>query len=154
MINEEINDIQILLKISKFDEHDKNVINKNIIRKNGKVEIDKDTFELLKNHCLSKGYDKELIHFAIKLFSSSSTFNMADYRYCTYIKPLLQHFNKGQLIELISVIDNNSQIYNRVSSYSDNNEIIRKCKHLLDSDFDFEQHLNFIFDETIIKVVD
>lgn len=153
MINEEMNDIQILLKISKFDEHDKSVINKNIIRKDGKVEIDKDTFGLLKSHYLSIGHVEELINFTIKLFSNSSSFNMADYRYCTFIKPLLEHFNKKQLIELISAIDNNSQIYNRVNSYSDNNEILKKCKHLLDSDFNFGQYYNFVFDEAALEEI-
>jgi hypothetical protein len=88
---------------------------------------------------------------SLKLFSESTTFNMADYRYSTYIKPLLQHFNKQQLIELISVIDNKPQIYNRACSYSDNNEILSKCKSLLDSDFDFEKYYNFIFDKAAIN---
>ncbi|MPM22801.1 hypothetical protein SDC9_69259 [bioreactor metagenome] len=90
----------------------------------------------------------EEIRDSLKLFSESTTFNMADYRYRTYIKPLLQHFNKQQLIELISVIDNNPQIYNRACSYTDNNEILKKCRHLLDSDFDFRQYKNFVVDET------
>ena len=87
----------------------------------------------------------------LKFFSESTTFNMADYRYRTFIKPLLHHLNKQQLIELISVIDKNPQIYNRVSSYSDNNEILRKCKHLLDSNFNFGQYYNFVFDNALIN---
>ena len=93
----------------------------------------------------------EEISYSLKLFSESTTFNMADYRYSTYIKPLLQHFNKQQLIELIRVIDNNPQIYNRVRSYSDNNEILKICEQLLDSDFDFEKYHNFIFDKALIN---
>jgi len=87
----------------------------------------------------------------LKLFSESTTYNMADYRYSTYIKPILQHLSIQQLIELIDVIDNNPQIHNRVSSYSDNNEILSKCKHLLDLDFDFEKYYNFVFDKELIK---
>lgn len=94
--------------------------------------------------------DKE-IKDILKFFSESTTFNMADYRYSAYIKPLLQYFNKQQLIELISVIDNNPQIYNRVSSYADNTEIIRKSKHLLDLDFNFRQYYNFVFDKELIN---
>lgn len=87
----------------------------------------------------------------LKLFSESNTFNIADYRFSTYIKPLLQYLNMQQLIELIKIIDNNPQIYNRVRSYSDNNEILRKCKHLLDSNFNFGQYHNFVFDKALIN---
>ena len=55
--------------------------------------------------------------------------------------------NREQVILLISRINENNQIYNRIASYSTNTEIVQITKDILGSDFDFDAYQCFRFDK-------
>lgn len=127
---------------------------RNILESYINKNIDQTKFNILKENYFSIGFEYEFIDLIIYYFSKSASFKIADYRYNNNIKPLLQYFNKRHAINIIDAIEENPQLYNRSCSFSSNTEIIKKCKHLLESDFDFGQYYNFIFDKTVISYVE
>ncbi|MBR4984482.1 MAG: hypothetical protein IKY83_01920, partial [Proteobacteria bacterium] len=60
--------------------------------------------------------------------------------------PFLSKMSREQFIRLITVINDNSQIYNRSASYYTNTEIINFACNLSGDDLDFNQFPHFEFD--------
>jgi len=87
-----------------------------------------------------------LLNFCIEYFSNSGSYDGANERYITAIKPFISKMTREQYIKLFETINENSQIHNRNASKSCNTEIMLEAKRFMGSDFDFSQYPNFDFD--------
>lgn len=99
------------------------------------------------------GFSGELSYFidyCIEYFGSSGLFDIANERYRTAIRPFLAKMSRTQFIRLITVINENDQIYNRNANYSTNTEVAMIAHESLGADFDYSQYPHFVFDTTKI----
>lgn len=93
------------------------------------------------------GFTDALYDIWIEQFGNSVSFDDADFKYYTFIKPILKELTLKQLTELMGAIDSNDQIHNRMrhvsscykashswspyiilSTISNANSIKRECK--------------------------
>lgn len=81
-------------------------------------------------------------------FGASGSFDSANERYQSAIRPLLQKMSRDQFISLIATVNENKQIHNRNASYLTNTEIATTAIDLLGIDFNFSAYPKFKFDET------
>ena len=113
------------------------------------IDIECECIKYIENKYEEHGLHSGLLDFFIVYFGNSYLFDIANKRYNEVIKPHLSDFTKEQFISLITVINNNDQIYNRRSNEICNTEIVRYAKKVL-LDFDYEHYSNFAFDKDVL----
>ena len=113
--------------------------------------ITKTTINRLVEHYLNHGENNLLFDCFIHLYSCSKSYDSADNIYDNYISHYLSDMSKQQVVKLITVISNNAQIHARRNCYVSNTEIVRTCKDILGSDFDYNNSdYYFKFDEKVL----
>ena len=110
-------------------------------------EINPSVIEFVASKYANAGKTNVLMDYFIEYFSSSTSYNDANSRYATAIKPYLSLMNSSQFERLIYVINTNSQIYNRTSSYNANTEIMIIASGILSDNFNFSDYPNFRFNQ-------
>lgn len=155
---------EIKLCINRVIENDKNVkffswfisadksehMKKMIEEKNFDI-TDEEAIEYVRNSYADAGLEKIFCEYSIKCYEKSTSFDVANFRCSTMILPSLPFYTKEQFIELLEVIDDNDQIYNRNAAYSTNTEIIKQAQKYLGKDFDYDQFSNIQFNNYILK---
>lgn len=111
-----------------------------------KNKFDKDAIECLVNHYTDIGELSLLIGYFIEYYGKSRNFDSADQIFNDAIKPYIDKMTDDQIIRLIEVTENNSQIYNRGAARSANNLIVAKAQKILPPDFDYSHYVHFRFD--------
>ena len=86
------------------------------------------------------------INYCIEYFGSSRSFDCANERYCSAVRPFLSRMSRDQFLRLITLINENDQIYNRNANNSTNTEIAAAAHMTLGVDFDYSQYPHFSFD--------
>ncbi len=89
------------------------------------------------------GFTDALYDIWIEQFGNSVSFDDADFKYYTFIKPILKELTLKQLTELMGAIDSNDQIHNRMRHVSSCCEIYNRIVEI-DNDFDFSQYKYFV----------
>ena len=80
----------------------------------------------------------------IEGFIESSSFNTADTRFDSLIKPYLNDMCSAMLVQLLIGINSNPQLYNRGHARYDNKKIKERCDVILGIDFDYSAFPKFI----------
>lgn len=80
--------------------------------------------------------------YGIKLYTSSSSYDEADWRFEDFIQPFLKNFSIAQLKNIVEAVNINDQLHGRMRAVQSNN-IIRKKILLIDKSFDFTLYPNF-----------
>ena len=109
--------------------------------------LSEDTIRFITNQYELSGDLTCFIDYCIEYFGCSSSFDGANDRYVYAVRPFLIKMTRDQFIRLITVIDNNKQIYKRNANYATNTEIAKSAYSILGVDFDFSQYKNFTFDK-------
>lgn len=126
---------------NNFEEH-----LKSLNRMNFNNDYTKKIFE---ERAQEEGVENLLIDKYIKFFASSTSYNMADEQFERFIRPYIRKMHSKQIIELISEINKNNQIYGRGRSLHDNNEIINNAN--VDwKKIDLDSFENFKYDERLL----
>lgn len=104
------------------------------------------TLNILFNHYKDVGESDLLIDYFIDYYSCSRSYDTADKRFKHEIQPFLDYMAKDQLEKLISVTNDNDQIYGRGLARSANAEIARRVKAVFGANFDYSPYPHFLFD--------
>ena len=76
-------------------------------------------------------------------YGRSSSFNQAEKRFARIISPELKKYNRDELIDLITIANENSQIYDRSYNKNINKDVKKRCDEVLGEDFDYKDYRNF-----------
>ena len=109
-------------------------------------KLNEETIDFVSKQYELSGETTIFIDYCIGYFGSSSSYDGANERYWSAIRPFLAKMTRDQFVRLISEINGNNQIYNRNANYSTNTEIAKVAFPLLGSDFDYASYPNFTFD--------
>jgi len=112
--------------------------------------IDAETISFVSDEYELSGDVPVFIDYCIEYFGNSGTFDSANDRYWNAIRPFLSQMSCDQLIRLITVINENDQIYNRKANYATNTEIALTAHTKLGDEFDYSKYPHFSFDTTKI----
>lgn len=113
--------------------------------------LDEKAIRRIRRHYLDVGEQKQMVDFFIEYYASSSNYNRADSIFEDAIEPLLEYMNYDQFVRLITVSNENRQIYARNASVWANGKIVSVAKEVLGAEFDYTQFSNFKFDHAIIE---
>lgn len=80
--------------------------------------------------------------YGIKLYTSSSSYDEADWRFEDFIQPFLKNFSIEQLKNIVEAVNINDQLHGRIRAIPSNN-IIRERILSLEKSFDFSSYPNF-----------
>lgn len=101
------------------------------------------------NHYEDIGKIHELIDFFIHLYGESASFNTADLRFEKIIEPFLEKMTHDNFVHLITVSNENYQIYGRYASINANDKIMSYARDYLGKDFDYSKFEHFEFSKEI-----
>lgn len=135
----------IAKQISWFIDCDYKVHIENLRANKFYSDIDILVFNFIKKTYENIGELSIFIDYCIEYFGRSYSYVVAENRYNTVIHSLLSNMTRDQYIDLISTINNNSQIHGRRAAYSANTEIVSYAISSLGKDFDFNKYPNFKF---------
>lgn len=105
--------------------------------------IDKKTYDNVKSLYKEFELKKDFIDLTILIFSKSNSYDTADHNYYARIEPLLEHFEKEQLIKLIEAVNNNNQIAYRGQAKSHNKRMKVYFDKVLGEEFDYSKYWHF-----------
>ena len=111
-----------------------------------KSNVDKlnaNMLKILQFICERQGLPRLFIRFLINHYSRSDSYTEAKNRFDGIIAPYLELFNATDFIELIDVINKNSQIYSYGWQRERNDKIVELAMPLLPVGFDLGQYENF-----------
>lgn len=86
--------------------------------------------------------EQKALNYCVKLYSSSDSFDQADWNFSDFINPNIKKFAIEQLTEIVRATNENSQLYARGKSRR-SNQIIRDRISELDVKFDYSLYPNF-----------
>lgn len=136
--------------LSWFTKKNKQVHIQELIDNNNYLDVDKNCVKFSYDEYAKEGLGEEFLNYIIKIFNESDSYNTADNRCEKYILQFLDKFNSNQFTNILEGINNNSQIYNRRRSYSDNNEILKYA--ISKGVTDYEVYPNLSYDKSILGV--
>lgn len=84
----------------------------------------------------------KMIDAAIYFIKNCKSYDTADYRYEGIIKQMINDFNKKQTIELLEVMNNNSQFWDRRKYSSTKTEILEHCMNVQLENSDLSNYHN------------
>ena len=146
-----INNNDAMRILSWFTSDNKRIHMQNMIKSQHFGTIGENIIDFVAYEYEQSGDLSFFIDYCIEYYGVSSSFDTANIRFKNAIRPFLSEMTRDQLIRLITVSNDNDQIYNRNASYSTNTEIIAAAHLMLGSDFEYSSYCHFKFDETIIK---
>lgn len=122
----------------------------NIEKIDGEKGFSRSIVDALSTYFDNNGMEIEWIDYSILHFSKSGSFDSADSSFNLFILPILSKINKNQLITLMNGINDNSQVYRRGRSWSDNTKIVNETsKRLQLDDSFFSDYENFKYNKDI-----
>lgn len=133
--------------IAWFTSTDKQTHLKKILDEASFESIPLETMRFVENQYSNEGLKEVFIDFCIEYFGASDKFDEANERYDIAIRPYLNEMSQQQVICLISKINGNNQIYNRMAAYRTNTEIVQMTKEILGPDFEFDDYPFFLFNK-------
>jgi len=83
-------------------------------------------------------------YIAINSFVKSGSFDSADISFTRFIEPNLPNFSAENLLEILTGIEQNSQIYGRRRASADNRKIKQRCDEVLTTGFDYSGFSRFL----------
>jgi hypothetical protein len=89
-------------------------------------------------------WESKVRHLANIYYCASGSFDTADSRFATAIKPFLGDYTAGDLIDLLERIERNSQTYYRGRARSEHREIKQACDQVLGAGFDYTPYAMFV----------
>lgn len=110
--------------------------------------VDQETIDFVSKQYELSGDYACFIDYCIEYFGSSSSFDGANERYRYAIYSFLPKMSRDQYVRLITVINENDQIYKRNANYSTNTEIVAVAHEVLGADFDYSRYPHFKFDSS------
>lgn len=113
-------------------------------------KVDDETISFVSAQYELSGDMPVFIDYCIEYFGNSGTFDSANERYWYAIRPYLSQMSCDQLIRLITVVNENDQIYNRKANYATNTEIALAARAKLGNEFNYSKYPHFTFDATKI----
>ncbi|WP_068776976.1 hypothetical protein [Paenibacillus sp. FJAT-26967] len=93
-----------------------------------------------------QGLQTKVYELNIVIFGKSYNFDQTDYNYSNFIKPFIQNFNRENMLNLLNVANNNSQIYwdDRSRKREEAREIKQFADQVLGEGFDYAQYSRYI----------
>lgn len=113
--------------------------------------ISTKSWELLLTIGHENNCDVILKEIAILIYTKSSSFNTADLFFQRFIKPIMSQFLESEIINLIKLAENNSQVWNRGRVIYDHVEFMKVCGSKLPLDFDKTEYRNFFSYEKFVE---
>lgn len=111
----------------------------------------------LSRYCFRKykedGLADFLLDYFIFCFTKSLSYDDANIRYDSLIRPFLNKMNYDHFTNLIKGVNDNDQLYGRYQNRQANSEIYSFAKDKLGSKFDYSKFDKFEFNENIIETV-
>ncbi|WP_054753986.1 hypothetical protein [Piscibacillus salipiscarius] len=95
----------------------------------------------------SHNCSEEFFDFIIEHHCYSGSFDEADITFMRCIEPYLDKFSRGNIIELLSGINYNNQLFNRSAAESDNTKIKRYADKKLGKKFNYSKYENLKFSD-------
>lgn len=108
------------------------------------VTLDSDAFHILWNFFPDPDDRKNLLKLASIYYGVSWTFANADSRYSNFIQPYIAYFDQSDLLNLLQLIEDNNQTYQRYKAERDHKEVKEWCDKVLGKQFDYTPYPNFI----------
>lgn len=113
-----------------IEKHLSNVIDKAEKEYLDMSQMNHDDITVLLTKSKQAGVEQLFYKMCIKIYSRSSSFNTADYRFAIFIRPYLSEFNKDTIIDLIQTtnqnyINGNNQTCARNAAQKDHLEVLQ-----------------------------
>lgn len=109
-----------------------------------KEPISLQAFVSLYNICADRGVLGRAYDIGISYFGGSASYNEADQRFAGLIAPVIDDFSKAQLVDLVTAIENNSQILGRNRATSDHKLILTALNKAFSGSFKIAKFPNFM----------
>ena len=109
----------------------------------GEQFISGEAYEKLLDASREAGVEVKALDIAIAQFGQSVTYEMADGYFTSLVKPLLPHFSKDQLVELVKAVEANGQIYERRRAASHHRLIVNVLDAEFANNFDYAAYPKF-----------
>jgi len=93
-------------------------------------EIDRSTWSALEEISDSPEWSKSVIRLANKYYVTSRNYNTADQRFSEIIRPLLDHYDIDDCIDIIEGIQGNGQTWERGRAYTDHRDLRSRALEL------------------------
>lgn len=122
-----------------------------MINNNSFAQLDDETITFVSTQYELCGELSCFIDYCIEYFGHSGSFDDANNRYYTAVRPFLSKMSRRQYVGLIAAVNENDQIHNRHANYSTNTEIAMAAYITLGADFDYTQYPRFSFDEAKVS---
>ena len=114
------------------------------------AQLADETIDFVSNQYELCGELSCFIDYCIEYFGHSGSFDDANNRYYSAVRPFLSKMSRQQYVRLIAVVNENDQIHNRNASYSTNTEIAMAAFITLGADFDYSQYPRYLFDKEMV----
>ena len=114
------------------------------------LSLDEKAIRRMVSHYTNIGETTSLVDFFIELYGKSYNYDRADLNFSLIIEPYLTIMTNDQFVRLISVTNENRQIYGRNAGFWANGKIVSVAKDILGSEFDYSKFANFRFDSSIL----
>lgn len=111
-------------------------------------KVDEETLAFVSAQYDLSGDASSFYDFCVEYFGNSSSFDSANDRYWHAVRPYLSKMSRNQLLRLVTVVNENDQIYNRKANYVTNTEIAVAAHDKLGDEFDYSKYPHFLFDTT------
>lgn len=120
-------------------------------KKFGRVPM--DAIQFVAEQYSDEGEISCFLDYVVEYYGNCISYDGADSRFESSIKPYLHLMNRDQIVRLISVSNENDQIYGRWRAKNANTFIVENGKTVLGSDFNYSVFPNFTFDDSVLSVV-
>ncbi|AJH60235.1 hypothetical protein bcere0016_57200 [Bacillus cereus 95/8201] len=141
------NDIAILVMSaylsSNIEEHFSKISSRISDEDYCELPISISNIDFLYNFSINMNYIPEFIDFVIQLFKGSYDYDSADSRFTNYIEPYVEEFTREHFLQVLEIINNNSQIYRRRQARVDNNYLKTVIEERYEGTIDFSTYENF-----------
>ena len=111
------------------------------------IKTSESPVKRISNYYSNIGKTADLMEFFIHLYGESASFNTADARFEKIIEPFLEKMTHDNFVHLITVSNENNQIYGRYASINANDKIMSYARESLGKDFDYSKFEHFEFSQ-------
>ena len=113
------------------------------------IKVNEIPIKRIVNYYDDIGEIHALLDFFIHIYGESASYHTADVRFEKLIEPFLEKMSHDNFVHLLTVSNDNNQIYGRYSSVTANDKIIIRAKDTLGKDFDYSKFEHFEFSKEI-----
>lgn len=109
------------------------------------IKVNEIPVKRIVNYYEDIGKIHELLDFFIHIYGESASYHTADVRFEKIIEPFLEKMSHDNYVHLLTVSNDNNQIYDRYASITANDKIMSCAKDALGLDFDYSKFEHFEF---------